>query len=49
MYDAAIYAYDNAGDTFGTACDYRARYYDPTSGRFLSEDPIGFDGRVPRR
>lgn len=22
----------------------RARYYDPTSGRFLSEDPIGLDG-----
>ncbi len=22
----------------------RARYYDPTSGRFISEDPIGFDG-----
>jgi RHS repeat-associated protein len=23
---------------------YRARYYDPTLGRFLSEDPIRFDG-----
>jgi RHS repeat-associated protein len=23
---------------------YRARYYDPTVGRFLSEDPIRFDG-----
>ena len=23
---------------------YRARYYDPTAGRFLSEDPIGFSG-----
>ncbi|MBY0516993.1 MAG: RHS repeat-associated core domain-containing protein [Bacteriovoracaceae bacterium] len=23
---------------------YRARYYDPSSGRFLSEDPIGFAG-----
>jgi len=22
---------------------YRARYYDPNTGRFLSEDPIGFD------
>jgi RHS repeat-associated protein len=23
---------------------YRARYYDPTIGRFISEDPIGFTG-----
>jgi RHS repeat-associated protein len=23
---------------------YRARYYDPATGRFLSEDPIGFSG-----
>ena len=23
---------------------HRARYYDPTPGRWLSEDPIGFDG-----
>jgi uncharacterized protein RhaS with RHS repeats len=23
---------------------YRARYYDPSSGRFLSEDPMGFGG-----
>jgi RHS repeat-associated protein len=26
---------------------YRARYYDPKVGRFLSEDPIGFDSRDP--
>jgi RHS repeat-associated protein len=25
---------------------YRARYYDPTIGRFISEDPIGFKGGV---
>ena len=22
----------------------RARYYDPLNGRFISEDPLGFDG-----
>jgi RHS repeat-associated protein len=25
---------------------YRARHYDPTSGRFLSEDPLGFGGEM---
>ncbi|MEA3434830.1 MAG: RHS repeat-associated core domain-containing protein, partial [Thermodesulfobacteriota bacterium] len=25
---------------------YRARYYDPDLGRFLTEDPIGFDGGI---
>jgi RHS repeat-associated protein len=24
----------------------RARYYDPSTGRFLSEDPVGFDGGI---
>ena len=26
--------------------DYRARYYNPTTGRFLSEDPIGLAGGI---
>jgi RHS repeat-associated protein len=25
---------------------YRARWYDPNQGRFVSEDPIGFDGGI---
>ncbi len=25
---------------------YRARYYDPTIGRFISEDPIRFTGGI---
>jgi RHS repeat-associated protein len=25
---------------------YRARYYDPSSGRFISRDPIGFNGGI---
>ena len=25
---------------------YRARYYDSNTGRFLSEDPVGFDGGI---
>src|SRR5690349_18915888 len=25
---------------------YRARYYDPASGRFFSEDPFRFDGSM---
>ena len=35
------------GQTMTTGASYyRARYYDPTLGRFVSEDPIGFDGGI---
>jgi hypothetical protein len=30
----------------GVRKTYRARYYNPTTGRFLSEDPIGFAGGI---
>ena len=33
-------------DSTGGLYYYRARYYDPTTGRFLSEDPIRFKGGV---
>src|SRR5215469_12955579 len=29
-----------------TSSYYRARYYDPSVGRFISEDPIGINGGV---
>jgi hypothetical protein len=31
----------------GVRKTYRARYYNPTTGRFLSEDPMGFAGGGP--
>ncbi len=33
-----------ATDPTGARYYYRARYYDPKVGRFISEDPIGFKG-----
>ncbi len=33
-----------AGYDYNCAVYYRARYYDPTIGRFISEDPIQFGG-----
>ena len=35
-------AYDQAINLYY----YRARYYDPEIGRFISEDPIGFQGGI---
>jgi RHS repeat-associated protein len=35
-----------AADTERANNYYRARYYDPKIGRFISEDPIGFDGGI---
>jgi hypothetical protein len=38
-------AFGSAGPT-GPRKYYRARYYDPKLGRFISEDPLGFDGGI---
>jgi RHS repeat-associated protein len=37
---------ESNGDPDSGLMYYRARYYDPTVGRFISEDPIGFAGGV---
>jgi RHS repeat-associated protein len=34
------------GYVYDSATYYRARYYDPSIGRFLSEDPIRFWGGI---
>ena len=52
LYDAAMAANDNGCLTVWRTSGgperanqyYRARYYDPKLGRFLTEDPIGFSG-----
>ena len=35
-----------AADPAGASKYYRARYYDPKIGRFISEDPIGFEAGI---
>jgi RHS repeat-associated protein len=37
-------AYTRKLNSKAAASYYRARYYDPTAGRFLSEDPLEFEG-----
>jgi RHS repeat-associated protein len=42
----SIYAYTGREyDSETGLCFYRARYYDPNAGGFISEDPIGFASR----
>ena len=33
-------------DTETSLCYYRARYYDQSTGRFLSQDPVRFQGGI---
>jgi RHS repeat-associated protein len=44
MYDASSYGYDAMENCPEKQGHYRARYYDPQNGRFISEDPAGFGG-----
>jgi RHS repeat-associated protein len=34
------------GHNYDFTAYHRARYYDPSIGRFISEDPIGFSGGI---
>ncbi|MBZ5569810.1 MAG: hypothetical protein LAN64_18430 [Acidobacteriia bacterium] len=38
--------YAPRGKVSGNVSSYRARYYDPSIGRFISEDLIGCDGAI---
>ncbi|MDR4460538.1 MAG: hypothetical protein MRJ67_08485 [Nitrospirales bacterium] len=45
VFESVVQPYSYTGREFDGESGlyyYRARYYDPTAGRFLSEDPIGF-------
>ena len=44
MADDPCEAACGSADPTGPRKYYRARYYDPKLGRFISEDPIGFEG-----
>ena len=47
--ERALRPVKRAASLFPQVCPlsyYRARYYDPTEGRFLNEDPIRFSGGV---
>jgi len=46
MADDPCEAAFSAEDPTGPRNYYRARYYDPKIGRFISEDPIGLDGGI---
>ena len=43
MFNRTCHVYDDTENYPKDPCDYRARYYDPTTGRFLSEDPARFN------
>lgn len=49
MTTAATRSASPAGRTTARACTTTARYYSPVLQRFLSEDPIGFDGGINLR
>lgn len=40
------YGYDAGENCSEMRCDYRARYYDPSAGRFINEDPVNFGGGI---